>query len=142
MHRYDTKNDHHHRDQDERHHHSDRAKTIHTYEASQTQSRIERLMEVYAGAKKEYFDGMRRDGMVSIEMARFLRDSAENALRYMLNNSPDDRHNIQELEEVFAIARDKATELFGGRKRHFDQGHERRRKKNGRGRRVDSYRPH
>ncbi|KAG2416832.1 hypothetical protein HFD88_008049 [Aspergillus terreus] len=106
------------------------------------QTRVERLLSVYHQAKSEFYGAMQRDGMVNIGMARFLRDSAENALRYMLDNGLNDHAYITELEMVFKQARDKAAELLGGRKRHFDEGRGRRRHRK-KGRRViDSYRPH
>ncbi|KAL4893549.1 major facilitator superfamily domain-containing protein [Aspergillus ambiguus] len=105
------------------------------------QNRVERLLSVYHQARDEYSDAMRRDGMVNIAVARFLRDSAENALRYMLSNGLGDHAAISELERVFAQARDKAAELLGGRTRHFDPGRPKRRHRRRTRRVIDSYRP-
>ncbi|KAL5355719.1 hypothetical protein BJX96DRAFT_170935 [Aspergillus floccosus] len=126
---------HRHHDREERHKNEDNLD-------NKLQTRVERLLSVYHQAKSEFYGAMQRDGMVNIGMARFLRDSAENALRYMLDNGLSDHAYITELEMVFKQARDKAADLLGGRKRHFDEGRDRRRRHRKKGRRViDSYRP-
>ncbi|KAF9889570.1 hypothetical protein FE257_007280 [Aspergillus nanangensis] len=105
------------------------------------QRRVERILDVYYQAKDKYFYAMQLDGMVSLEVARFLRDSAENALRYLTTNGLHEHKVVSELEQIFNTARDKTAELLGGRKRHFDEENDRRRRKHGR-RHIDSYRPH
>ncbi|KAB8233783.1 uncharacterized protein BDW43DRAFT_310792 [Aspergillus alliaceus] len=106
----------------------------------QVLDRVGRLLDVYNGAKDEYYKALQTEGYVSIDNARFLRDTAENALRYLQANGMSDHTSVLDLEQIFKTARDKATELTGGRKRHFDEGAERlyRRRKR---RTVDSYRP-
>lgn len=131
--------DHHHRSR--RHHdREDRHKGEESLDAK-LQTRVERLLRVYHQAKSEFYGAMQRDGMVNIGMARFLRDSAENALRYMLDNGLSEHAYITELEMVFKQARDKAAELLGGRKRHFDEGRDSRRRRRRKKRVIDSYRP-
>ncbi|KAL4807703.1 major facilitator superfamily domain-containing protein [Aspergillus unguis] len=125
--------------------------------------RVARLLEVYNRAKEDYFTIKRQDGFEDLNALRFLRDSAENALRYLHANGMSDNVYVSDLEHTFAIARDKTTQILGGRKRHFDEdtgitsvkdtrGKRRRGSSRGstpkkrskhRSRRViDSYRPH
>ncbi|KAE8350070.1 hypothetical protein BDV28DRAFT_151282 [Aspergillus coremiiformis] len=111
-----------------------------TSHAQQVFDRVDRLLDVYNRAKDDYYKALQTEGFVSLDTVRFLRDTAENALRYLHTNGLSDHTSVPDLEQVFMIARDKATQLKGGRKRHFDedaQRHFRRRKR----RSVDSYRP-
>ncbi|KAL3467905.1 major facilitator superfamily domain-containing protein [Aspergillus heterothallicus] len=82
--------------------------------------RVDRLLEVYQQAKEDYFKIKARDGVESLPAVKFLRDSAENTLRYLRSNGLSHHVWVPDLEENFAIARDKAAHLLGGRKRHFD----------------------
>ncbi|KKK23211.1 hypothetical protein AOCH_001885 [Aspergillus ochraceoroseus] len=105
--------------------------------------RAERILEVYHRAKDDYFSAKERDGVESLRSVRFLRDTAENALRYLHVNGMSGHSCVPDLENVFAMARDRTAQLLGGRKRHFDDDH-RRRGYTGykRPRRfLDSYRP-
>lgn len=88
------------------------------------QNRITRLLSTYQTAKDDYFGSLQQSGMVSMDAARFLRDTAENTLRYLRSNGLAEENGglVTELEYTFAAARDKATALSGGRKRHFDEG--------------------
>ncbi|KAJ0414953.1 hypothetical protein BJY00DRAFT_318353 [Aspergillus carlsbadensis] len=114
--------------------------------------RVARLLEVYHQAKEDYFRIKAKDGVESLPAIKFLRDSAENALRYLHANGLSDHPWVRDLEESFAVARDKTAQLLGGRKRHFDDDHKRHHGEDYRGRRrgpkpkrarrvVDSYRP-
>ncbi|GAB1193789.1 hypothetical protein APSETT444_003018 [Aspergillus pseudonomiae] len=111
-----------------------------TGHAQQVFDRMDRLLEVYHRAKDEYYKALQTEGFVSLDTVRFLRDTAENVLRYLHANGLSDHTSVPDVEQVFLIARDKATQLTGGRKRHFDEGIERysRRRKR---RALDSYRP-
>ncbi|RDW78655.1 uncharacterized protein DSM5745_05507 [Aspergillus mulundensis] len=128
-------------------------------EALKDDVRVARLLEVYQQAKEDYFNTKTRDGFESLSAVRFLRDSAENTLRYFHANGLSDNCYVPDLEHTFAIARDKTAQLLGGRKRHFDddtgnwsrQYHFNRsrskRRSESRGEKrsrriVDSYRPH
>ncbi|KAL4909320.1 hypothetical protein BDW74DRAFT_174524 [Aspergillus multicolor] len=82
--------------------------------------RVARLLDVYQQAKEDYFNTKTRDGVDSLSAVRFLRDSAENTLRYFHANGLSDSSYVPDLEHTFAIARDKTAQLLGGRKRHFD----------------------
>ena len=88
------------------------------------QNRITRLLSTYQTAKDDYFGPLQQSGMVSMDAARFLRDTAENTLRYLRINGLAEENGglVTDLEYTFAAARDKATALSGGRKRHFDEG--------------------
>ncbi|KAF7592920.1 hypothetical protein BBP40_012241 [Aspergillus hancockii] len=116
-----------------------------TSDVQQVSDRVTRLLDIYRHAKDEYYTALQTDGYVSLEAARFLRDTAENALRYLHANGLSDHTAVPDLEQVFTISRDKATQLTGGRKRHFDEDTDRRpdrhprKKKRSRG--GDSYRP-
>lgn len=84
--------------------------------------RVARLLDVYHQAKEDYFNTKAREGVDSLSAVRFLRDSAENTLRYLHANGMSDSFYVPDLEQTFAIARDKTAQLLGGRKRHFDEG--------------------
>ncbi|KAL4925460.1 uncharacterized protein BDV17DRAFT_185578 [Aspergillus undulatus] len=113
--------------------------------------RVTRLLEVYQKAKDDYFTTKERDGFDSLDAVRFLRDSAENTLRYLHANGLQDNLWVPDLEQTFATARDKTAQLLGGRKRHFDEDFRGRKRSVYAGRRpvsrkrarriVDSYRP-
>ncbi|KAL4919543.1 major facilitator superfamily domain-containing protein [Aspergillus aurantiobrunneus] len=83
--------------------------------------RVTRLLDVYHQAKKDYFTTKERDGVDSLPAVRFLRDSAENTLRYLRTNGLSDNRFVPDLERTFIIARDKTAQILGGRKRHFDE---------------------
>ncbi|KAL2862261.1 uncharacterized protein BJX67DRAFT_366711 [Aspergillus lucknowensis] len=103
--------------------------------------RVARLLEVYQQAKEDYLREKERYGVESLPAVRFLRDTAENTLRYLHDNGLSGHAWVPDLEETFAAARDRTVQLLGGRKRHFDEGRWGRRSRK-RGRRiVDSYRP-
>ncbi|KAE8375577.1 hypothetical protein BDV26DRAFT_294881 [Aspergillus bertholletiae] len=111
-----------------------------TRHTQQVFDRVDRLLDVYHRAKDEYYKALQTEGFVSLETVRFLRDTAENVLRYLHANGLSDHISVPDLEQVFTIARDKATQLTGGRKRHFDEGAEKHGRKSKR-RALDSYRP-
>jgi hypothetical protein len=57
------------------------------------------------------------------DAAKFLRDSAENALSYLEAQellSSSDSELVLELQTVFDFAKSKAIEILGGRKRRFE----------------------
>lgn len=57
------------------------------------------------------------------DAAKFLRDSAENALSYLEAHellSSCDSELVLELQTVFDFAKSKAIEILGGRKRRFE----------------------
>ncbi|KAL3478591.1 hypothetical protein BJX99DRAFT_256240 [Aspergillus californicus] len=110
--------------------------------------RVVRLLDVYRQAKDDYFSTKERDGVDSLIAVRFLRDSAENTLRYLRTNGLLKHPWVPDLEQTFALARDKTAQILGGRKRHFDEERQRerenkykRRARKRAHRTVDSYRP-
>ncbi|KAI9930323.1 hypothetical protein ASPWEDRAFT_182342 [Aspergillus wentii DTO 134E9] len=108
--------------------------------------KVERILDVYRKAKDEFYNKKQSDGMEDPSSVRFLRDTAENALNYLHSHGLQDHKLVPELESVFRSARDKATELSGGRKRRFEEtasSHSHSRSRNLKRRRglVDSYRP-
>lgn len=85
------------------------------------QSRVERLLDVFFKARDEHIDRRRKEGASDLNAVRFVRDSAENALTYLRSNNMKDHEAIPDLEKWFAIMRDKAKALTGGKGRHFDE---------------------
>jgi hypothetical protein len=85
------------------------------------QSRVERLLDVFFKARDEHIDRRRKEGSSDLNAVRFVRDSAENALTYLRSNNLKDHEAIPDLEKWFAIMRDKAKALTGGKGRHFDE---------------------
>ncbi|PWY72197.1 hypothetical protein BO94DRAFT_539321 [Aspergillus sclerotioniger CBS 115572] len=101
-----------------------------------------RLIQVYCAAKKEYDDEKHREGVHDLSLVRYLRDTAENTLLYLQGNGMSDYPFIQDIENSFKMAKDKAAQLSGGRGRRFDEPREPRYPpKHKRRRGVDSYRP-
>ncbi|KAL5337725.1 hypothetical protein BJX70DRAFT_399360 [Aspergillus crustosus] len=82
--------------------------------------RVTRLLEVYQQAKNEYFNTKTKDGVDSLSAVRFLRDSAENTLRYLHANGLANHSCVPELEQTFVGARDKTAQILGGRNRYFE----------------------
>lgn len=134
-------------------------------------SKVKRILTIFTNAKDEYertfTNSDNNNDYYNIDIdndndndneniakmasaARFLRDTAENALTYLRSNGFVGHASIPELERVFGVARDKATELSGGKKRRFEDGWEGSggivgglgtwREKKSR-RMIDSYRP-
>lgn len=98
--------------------------TMFAMEAKQTSRpdvRAARLLDVYHQAKEDYLTTKARDGVESLPAIRFLRDSAENTLRYFHDNGLSHDSVVPDLERTFAIARDRTAQILGGRKRHFDE---------------------
>ncbi|KAF4263466.1 hypothetical protein KXW98_003040 [Aspergillus fumigatus] len=85
------------------------------------QSRVERLLDVFFKARDEHINRRRQETASDLNTVRFVRDSAENALTYLRANNMKDHEAIPDLERWFAIMRDKAIALTGGRGRHFDE---------------------
>ena len=102
-------------------------------------------------AKLDYDVTAETDVVAKSRAVKFLRDTAENALTY-LRSWKLDHHMIPELEASFAMAKEKAILLSGGRKRPFeicdmdggDDPRFPRRTQRYRRRRIqaDCYRPH
>ncbi|KAL4878920.1 hypothetical protein BJY04DRAFT_220750 [Aspergillus karnatakaensis] len=88
--------------------------------AREVDIRVTRLLDVYQKAKDDYFRTKARDGVDSLEAIRFLRDSAENTLRYFQANGLSNHGWVPDLEHTFIMARDKTTHILGGRSRHFE----------------------
>ncbi|ODM19628.1 hypothetical protein SI65_04613 [Aspergillus cristatus] len=121
----------------------------------QLNERVTRMLAVYHRAKEDYQRIKRRDNVEPLHAVRFLRDTAENTILYLRTNGFFEHELITELERTFDYARDKAAQLSGGRKRHFDDDWERQRerdrdrdrrgesgeKRSRSGRVIDSYRP-
>ncbi|KAL1971288.1 hypothetical protein VTN77DRAFT_240 [Rasamsonia byssochlamydoides] len=82
--------------------------------------KITRILNVYFKAKEDYYSLEDADYMEKANAARFLRDTAENALNCLRARGLTTHRMVPELEEMFQYAKDKATELLGGKKRRFE----------------------
>lgn len=88
---------------------------------------INRMLHTYFRAKHDFYT--RQESARTVydpklaDAAKFLRDSAENALGYLDAQkllSSCDSSLVLELESVFEFAKSKAIEILGGRKRRFE----------------------
>ncbi|KAJ5178273.1 uncharacterized protein N7500_000972 [Penicillium coprophilum] len=81
---------------------------------------IEKLIRVYQKAKADYYilevTESHRERTNSV---RFLRDTAENLLRY-LKSVDKDNDLIPEIEDIIQVSQAHANQLAGGRKRKFE----------------------
>ncbi|KAJ5431194.1 hypothetical protein N7445_008926 [Penicillium cf. griseofulvum] len=81
---------------------------------------IEKLIRVYQKAKADYYilevTESHRERTNSV---RFLRDTAENLLRY-LKAVDKDNDLIPEIEDIIQVSQAHANQLAGGRKRKFE----------------------
>ncbi|KAJ5800173.1 uncharacterized protein N7518_002241 [Penicillium psychrosexuale] len=81
---------------------------------------IDKLIQVYQKAKADYYilevTESHRERTNSV---RFLRDTAENLLRY-LKSVNQDHDLIPEIEGIIRVSQAHANELAGGRKRKFE----------------------
>jgi hypothetical protein len=81
---------------------------------------IRRILDVYFEAKKDFYDLKDADYLGKVQAARFLRDTAENALNCFRSRGLMSHRMVPELERMFQFAKDKATEFLGGKKRRFE----------------------
>ncbi|EED13056.1 hypothetical protein TSTA_055580 [Talaromyces stipitatus ATCC 10500] len=88
---------------------------------------INRMLHTYFKAKSDFYalheSARDRDDPKLADAAKFLRDSAENALSYLQAQgilSLCDSSLVMELQTVFGFAKSKAIEFLGGRKRRFE----------------------
>lgn len=81
---------------------------------------VDRILTIYHRAKKDYHRTRCSEDVEPLSAIRFLRDTAENTILYLRANGLFDHASLPELEGTFQWSKDKAAELSGGRKRHFD----------------------
>ncbi|KAJ5770434.1 uncharacterized protein N7511_002485 [Penicillium nucicola] len=81
---------------------------------------LDNLIRVYERAKDDYYkSGVTHTHNERSNIVRFLRDTAENLLRYL--EAFDQEHElIPELTDVIKSSQARAEELAGGRKRKFE----------------------
>lgn len=88
---------------------------------------VNRMLHTYFRAKNDFYT--KHESTRSLydpklaDAAKFLRDSAENALSYLEAqelSSSCDSDLLLELRAVFDFAKSKAIEILGGRKRRFE----------------------
>lgn len=103
------------------------AYAVEFHKDSTINSNIHRILHTYFRAKHDFYDryegNQHRYDPSLAETAKFLRDSAENALSYleaqnMMSTCPEDL--VTELQTVFDFAKSKAIAFLGGRKRRFE----------------------
>lgn len=113
-----------------------------------TEDHIARLLLTFTDAQYDYGAMGETDTTRKRQAAKFLRDSAENALTYLRLSRPD-HYMIPNLRRAFEMAQAKCIGLNGGRKRPFEMSDDeyfRRNKRNlekrdQRSGRADCYRP-
>lgn len=77
------------------------------------------MLKIFSAAQSEYHCTPDSDREEKFKAAKFLRDSAENTLKYLVEN--DSRHfMVPILRSEFEMARKKAVEMNGGKKRPFE----------------------
>ncbi|KAJ5265785.1 hypothetical protein N7524_006803 [Penicillium chrysogenum] len=92
-----------------------------TSESPQTKSEhVDKLIQVYQKAKADYYIlEVTESHRKRTNSVRFLRDTAENLLRYL--KSVDKDHDlIPEIEGIIQVSQAHANQLAGGRKRKFE----------------------
>lgn len=80
---------------------------------------MERLWFVYGQAKRDFQGDTGHNDKKQHDIAKFLRDTAENILEYIKDKHPDQRI-IEELEASLQVADEAVTILHGGKKRKWD----------------------
>ncbi|OJJ51153.1 hypothetical protein ASPZODRAFT_11995 [Penicilliopsis zonata CBS 506.65] len=98
--------------------------------------RLATMLRVFTNARDEYREH-ERNGLITVQSARFLRDTAENAMIWLRDKGLLDHDMLPEIEYYFDLAKKKATQMAGGRERSFDPGARINRPR----RCLDSYRP-
>ena len=85
-----------------------------------TDPKLKRLFDVYEQAKTEYLTVVElNDDRKTVAAARFLRDTAENALS-ILKEKDIHADVLESLQATYDKAKEAAVELSGGKKRKFD----------------------
>ncbi|EEH06807.1 conserved hypothetical protein [Histoplasma capsulatum G186AR] len=80
---------------------------------------LSRILTTFSNAQREYKLISESDVVAKSRAAKFLRDTAENALNYLhARNMEHDM--VPTLEAAFQMAKEKAITLSGGRKRPFE----------------------
>lgn len=81
---------------------------------------MERMWSVYSQAKRDFQADTGHDDKKHHNVAKFLRDTAENILQYFKADRATDQRLIDELESTLRVAEETVTILHGGKKRKFD----------------------
>jgi hypothetical protein len=88
-------------------------------EVKTDEAHIARLLLTFNEASFEYSNLPDTDAHRKRNAAKFLRDSAENALAYLRTSKPD-HYMLPTLKRTFEMAQAKCVWLNGGRKRPFE----------------------
>ncbi|KKZ65471.1 hypothetical protein EMCG_08703 [[Emmonsia] crescens] len=80
---------------------------------------LSRILATFSNAQREYKLISDSDVVAKSRAAKFLRDTAENALNY-LHARKMEHDMVPKLEAAFQMAKEKAITLSGGRKRPFE----------------------
>lgn len=123
---------------------------------NEVNERLNRMLAIFYRAKEDYNRVRNCENGHLCDAIRFLRDTTENTIIYLRSNGLSNHTSMAELEETFRYSKEKAVDLSGGRKRHFDDEYPENavnalpvdRKRHGPKRRrvsrramIDSYRP-
>lgn len=93
------------------------------FSADSQNPKVKRLFTVYDQARTEYMSLVDAGDSKSLTAAKFLRDTAENALTY-LKEMKVDGEVLSELKSTCDMAAAAVVSLSGGKKRKFDSGQE------------------
>lgn len=81
------------------------------------------MFKTFRKAQSEYDSVRNTNHQSKYKAAKFLRDSAENTHKYLLENDPG-HHMIPLLKGVFNMAQAKTMAMNGGKKRPFEYSEE------------------
>jgi hypothetical protein len=89
------------------------------FSAESSDPKLARLFTVYDQARSEYNSLIKVADSKTVTAAKFLRDTAENALTYLKEKNVD-AEVLNELKETCNMAATAVITLSGGKKRKFD----------------------
>jgi hypothetical protein len=80
----------------------------------------EALLKLYFDAKKDFYNLKSENYEENAVAAKYLRDTAENALLYLKKDDLGCDALLHELQTVFEYSRGKSVAFLGGKKRRFE----------------------
>lgn len=92
---------------------------------------ITRLMTTYEIACQEYYEVIDFRNDHTLKAAKYLRDTAENAVLYLKGTDMVDHHQLQEFTNTYEQAKHMVEDLTGGKVRKFDEGGDAKRRDSG-----------
>lgn len=88
---------------------------------ARNQAGLKRLIKAYESAVEEYLDVELYRNDQTLQAAKYLRDTAENAIQY-LKETDIDRAKLSEIENMYESAK-KVVQSLTGKIRKFDEGY-------------------